>query len=172
MNRTCALCPLGSYQPSVGQMDCLPCGQGFITASPGAVSELQCEGGLLLFATAFMISFQTAMQSYFVGQIISNFNVNKIVNLVYIFTLKMTEIQKTPGEAKEQENADESSWKLPVIINTSSLGRPSTIINVSYFFLTDIWIINWQHNFSTFFKFLTHLALLHAKENARLRMER
>ena len=112
------------------------------------------------------------MQSYFVGQIIWNFNVNKIVNLVYIFTLKMTEIQKTPGEAKEQENADESSWKLPVIINTSSLGRPSTIINVSYFFLTDIWIINWQHNFSTFFKFLTHLALLHAKENARLRMER
>ena len=92
---------------------------------------------------------------------------NKIVNLVYIFTLKMTEIQKTPGEAK-----DESSWKLPVIINTSSLGRPSTIINVSYFFLTDIWIINWQHNFSTFFKFLTHLALLHAKEKARLRMER
>ena len=63
------------------------------------------------------------MQSYFVGQIIWNFNVNKIVNLVYIFTLKMTEIQKTPGEAKEQENADESSWKLPVIINTSSLGR-------------------------------------------------
>ena len=51
-------------------MDCLPCGQGFITASPGAVSELQCEGGLLLFAAAFMISFQTAMQSYFVGQII------------------------------------------------------------------------------------------------------
>ena len=42
----------------------------------------------------------------------------------------MTEIQKTPGETKEQENADESSWKLPVIINTSSLGRPSTIINV------------------------------------------
>ena len=70
VNRTCALCPLGSYQPSVGQMDCLPCGQGFITASPGAVSESQCEGGLLLFATTFMISFQTAMQSYFVGQII------------------------------------------------------------------------------------------------------
>ena len=70
VNRTCALCPLGSYQSSVGQMDCLPCRQGFTTASPGAVSESQCEGGLLLSPTTFMIRFQTAVQSYFVGQII------------------------------------------------------------------------------------------------------
>ena len=71
-------------------MDCLPCRQGFTTASPGAVSESQCEGGLLLSPTTFMTRFQTAVQSYFVGQIIENFSVNKIVKLVYIFTLLLT----------------------------------------------------------------------------------
>ena len=37
----------------------------------------------------------------------------------------------TPGEAKEQGKADELPWKLTVTIVV--LGRPSTILNVSYF---------------------------------------
>ena len=37
----------------------------------------------------------------------------------------------TPGEAKEQGKANELSWKLTVTIVV--LGRPSTILNVSYF---------------------------------------
>ena len=43
-NRTCILCPLGTYQSSHGQKDCLSCGQGLTTTSTGATSHLQCTG--------------------------------------------------------------------------------------------------------------------------------
>ncbi|PFX34264.1 Sushi, von Willebrand factor type A, EGF and pentraxin domain-containing protein 1 [Stylophora pistillata] len=101
VNRTCALCPLGSYQPSDGQIDCLPCGQGLTTVSPGTVSKSQCE------------------------EIQKPVTEDKTTSSTPLVTSRNVEMEtgtneqlttKTPGEAKEQENSQESSWKLPVII--------------------------------------------------------
>ncbi|XP_067671780.1 uncharacterized protein [Haliotis asinina] len=41
-NGQCTLCREGSYQPQMWQDSCLPCTQGLITLTPGAVSEDQC----------------------------------------------------------------------------------------------------------------------------------
>ena len=41
-NRTCILCPLGTYQPSHDHKDCLSCGQGLAMTSTGATSQSQC----------------------------------------------------------------------------------------------------------------------------------
>ena len=43
-NRTCILCPLGTYQPSPGKKDCFSCGQGLTTTSTGTTSQSQCTG--------------------------------------------------------------------------------------------------------------------------------
>lgn len=101
VNRTCALCPLGSYQPSDGQIDCLPCGQGLTTVSPGTVSKSRCE------------------------EIQKPVPEDKTTSSTPLVTSRNVEMEtgtneqlttKTPGEAKEQENSQESSWKLPAVI--------------------------------------------------------
>ena len=42
INRTCILCPRGTYQPSRGRLSCLPCGQNLTTTSAGTVDKIQC----------------------------------------------------------------------------------------------------------------------------------
>ncbi|XP_073238058.1 uncharacterized protein [Porites lutea] len=42
INRTCILCPRGTYQPSRGRLSCLPCGQNLTTTSGGTVDKIQC----------------------------------------------------------------------------------------------------------------------------------
>ena len=42
INRTCILCPRGTYQPSRGRLSCLPCGQNLTTTSAGTVEKIQC----------------------------------------------------------------------------------------------------------------------------------
>ena len=41
-NRTCILCPLGTYQPSRGQLTCISCGHNLTTTSNGTVDKMQC----------------------------------------------------------------------------------------------------------------------------------
>ena len=41
-NRTCSVCPLGTYQPSPGQPSCIPCGKNLTTISNGTVEEMHC----------------------------------------------------------------------------------------------------------------------------------
>ncbi|XP_027054188.1 uncharacterized protein LOC113681298 [Pocillopora damicornis] len=97
-------------------MDCLPCEQGFITASPGAVSVSQCEEKPV-----------TEDKTTISTPSVTSRNVEMKTSTNEQLTTK------TPGEAKEQGKADELSWKLPVIIVgvLGVLGRPSTILNVS-----------------------------------------
>lgn len=84
-------------------MDCLPCGQGFITASPGAVGESQCED-IQKSVTTDKITISTPLAT-------SRYDEAKKSTNKQLTT-------KTPEEAKEQENAEEFFWKLPVTIGT------------------------------------------------------
>ena len=43
-NRTCILCPRGSYQPERGRISCILCGINLTTLSHGKVNEAQCIG--------------------------------------------------------------------------------------------------------------------------------
>lgn len=40
---SCELCPVGKYQPSQGQSDCLACPQNGVSTGPGAVSVDECK---------------------------------------------------------------------------------------------------------------------------------
>lgn len=42
---TCAACPQGTFQPSRGTSQCIPCGVGLTTASSGTIQRDQCEPG-------------------------------------------------------------------------------------------------------------------------------
>lgn len=41
-NRTCILCPIGTYQPYTGRITCISCGQDYTTTSNGTVNKTQC----------------------------------------------------------------------------------------------------------------------------------
>ena len=43
-NRTCSVCPLGTYQPSRGRPTCIACGERLTTISNGTVEEMDCIG--------------------------------------------------------------------------------------------------------------------------------
>ena len=42
LNRTCSLCPRGTYQPSRGRPSCISCGPSFTTHSSGTVDKEHC----------------------------------------------------------------------------------------------------------------------------------
>ena len=42
LNRTCILCPRGTYQPERGRPSCISCGQNMTTPSNGTADKLQC----------------------------------------------------------------------------------------------------------------------------------
>ena len=41
---TCVECPVGTFQPSQGKKDCIPCGKNLTTFSNGTEKELDCIG--------------------------------------------------------------------------------------------------------------------------------
>lgn len=46
----CELCSIGFYQPSVGQMKCIPCpNQNFVTANLGSIRVNECKSLFLYF---------------------------------------------------------------------------------------------------------------------------
>ena len=44
LNRTCSLCPRGTYQPSRGRPSCIFCGQNLTTSSAGTADRNHCIG--------------------------------------------------------------------------------------------------------------------------------
>ena len=50
LNRTCSLCPRGTYQPSRGRPSCIFCGQNLTTSSAGTADRNHCIGEQSLFS--------------------------------------------------------------------------------------------------------------------------
>ena len=50
LNRTCSLCPRGTYQPSRGRPSCIFCGQNLTTSSSGTADRNHCIGKQSLFS--------------------------------------------------------------------------------------------------------------------------
>ena len=50
LNRTCSLCPRGTYQPSRGRPYCIFCGQNLTTSSAGTADRNHCIGKQSLFS--------------------------------------------------------------------------------------------------------------------------
>ena len=47
-NRTCILCPRGTYQPLTGRLSCISCGQNLTTTSIGTLDKVHCISKLPL----------------------------------------------------------------------------------------------------------------------------
>ena len=55
LNRTCSLCPRGTYQPSRGRPSCISCGPSFTTHSSGAVDKEHCISKSIKAAVIFSV---------------------------------------------------------------------------------------------------------------------
>ena len=56
-DRTCTLCPLGTYQPSRGRPSCISCGPSFTTHSSGTVDKEHCISKSIKSAVIFQVAF-------------------------------------------------------------------------------------------------------------------
>ncbi|KAJ7327690.1 Putative ephrin-receptor like [Desmophyllum pertusum] len=105
VNRTCSLCPLGTYQPSDKQKDCILCGQGLTTTSIGAMKQSHC------------IEIESPSSDIPVP---ATEKQSTVTTSRYLETSVAEERPtKSAGKTEEQEKAEELPWKLPVIVGGS-----------------------------------------------------
>ena len=57
LNRTCSLCPRGTYQPSRGRPSCISCGPSFTTHSSGTVDKEHCISKSIKSAVIFHVEY-------------------------------------------------------------------------------------------------------------------
>ncbi|XP_078370477.1 uncharacterized protein LOC144654268 isoform X2 [Oculina patagonica] len=106
VNRTCYPCPVGTYQPSDGEKDCLPCGQGLTTTLTGAVNRSQC------------IKIEPPPTDIPATKEQSTVTTKSSATSESVTEEPPT---KNAGKRDEQETAEESPWKLPVFIVVPSI---------------------------------------------------